>query len=129
MSQMEARRRALASCGAFLIGFIGVVHEVLGPTLFPWAPAWFGPMLWHGIGLLCIVLGLFTLAGTLRLVAFPVISAAMLASACGLGGLVLAASRGEFHFFAFCIILAGIATAVFHHQAERIRRIEPSSRT
>lgn len=45
MTQEEANTRAVSTSAAFLIAFIGAAHEVVGLTLFPWAPPWFGPIL------------------------------------------------------------------------------------
>ncbi len=55
-----ARRIPLRDAGAaafsLLVLFVGVVHEVVGSTLYPEGPDEFGgPMGWHaaGIGLVC----------------------------------------------------------------------------
>ena len=39
MTPHEANLRAISLCAAFLIALLGLTHEVVGPTLFPWAPA------------------------------------------------------------------------------------------
>src|SRR5581483_3735177 len=64
-----SRARAIACAGAVLLAYVGVVHEVVGTTLYPDGPAWFGGALgWHAAGAALIVLGLVTAAGTLRFV-------------------------------------------------------------
>jgi len=61
MTQREANLRSISVCAAFLMALLGLTHEVVGPTLFPWAPEWFGPIAWHGIGIAAIVIGLLCL--------------------------------------------------------------------
>jgi hypothetical protein len=63
MTQQEALYRSLAACGAFHIAFVGLVHEVMGPTLFPFLPAVFGFFVWHATGFAFIMVGLLLLGG------------------------------------------------------------------
>lgn len=119
MSKEEALYQSLASCGAALIAFIGVCHEFVGPTLFPWGLAFLGgPIGWNGVGLLAIVSGLVLLCGTLRLFRFPVIPFSLLAAAIGLFFFVVTAVlHRQFHMFALAGFFAGIVTAYFHRKA------------
>ncbi len=119
VSKRQTTYQSLASCGAVVIAFIGFTHEVAGDIIFPWGPSFLGgPIGWHASGLLAITTGLFLLAGTLRLVHFPVVPVSLLAAAAGVFFLVVAAARyGDFHVFALAGVFAGIATAYFHHAA------------
>jgi len=119
MSQQQAVYQSLAASGASLIAFIGVCHEFVGDTLFPWAPAFLGgPIVWHSLGLLTIVLGLLLLAGTLRLIEFPVISFSLVTAAVGLVLVAVVASlHHQFHMFALAVALAGFGTAFCHRKA------------
>lgn len=122
ISVAAARYRALAACGAAIITFIGVCHEVVGAVLFPWGPAFVGGALpWHGLGLFVIAAGSNVLAGTLGLVRFPVVPFAILAAILGAFFVVVAAVlHGQFHFFALAASLAGVLTAYAQRQAERL---------
>src|SRR5205085_1164340 len=85
MSKTEALFQSLASCGAAIIAFIGVCHEVVGDIVFPWGPALLGGAVgWHGLGLFAIAVGLMLLGGTLRLIRFPVVPFALLIIAMGI---------------------------------------------
>src|SRR3990172_3880073 len=54
----ELVARALASAGAVLVAYVGVVHEVIGTTLYPDGPAFFGGSVgWHAAGLAAIAAG------------------------------------------------------------------------
>jgi len=126
MSKDEALYQSLAACGAMLIAFIGVCHEVIGGLVFPWAPVMLGPIGWHALGLSAIVLGSLTLAGTLKLIRFPVVPFALLAVTLGVAiGVLTAILHREFHMFAFAGAAAGAVTAVFHGKADV--RVEPAS--
>ncbi len=109
-----SRRRALACCGATLLAYVGVVHEVIGSTVYPDGPASFGgPLGWHAAGFLLIALGVVIGAGTLGIVRVPIGSLAALASAAGvLGVIVEAFQSGGFHFFAFTMAVAGMVVVV-----------------
>ena len=123
MTQAEMQRRALATSGATLLSFIGLVHEVAGPTLFPWAPPLFGPALWQAIGIGAMLLGALALAGTLQWLRVPVLPIALFVGLFGLGAFtVFALVWQTFHFFALVVFVAGLATAKFHRDAERLRR-------
>ena len=117
MSTREALYQSLATSGAVLLSFIGVCHEVVGPQLFPWAPDALG-VAWHAIGVFGIIAGILMAAATLRLIHFPVFATAVVAGAIGLAvALFTGFTHGEFHMFAFAVVLAAIATAVFHRKA------------
>lgn len=114
--------QSLASAGATLIAFIGVIHEYAGRVIFPWAPeAVGGPIGWHALGIFAIVAGLALLAGTLRLVQVPVIPLALTGAAIALVLAVLAGILyGEFHLIALVGSFAGCVTAFCHGRAVRI---------
>lgn len=119
MSHDEALYQSLASCGAAVVVFIGVCHEFVGSTLFPWGPALFGGAIgWHGIGIFTIVAGVLVLAGTLRLIKFPVVSFALIAIVVGIVlGIYTAVVHDHFHLFAFAAAVAGAVTGFFHRKA------------
>jgi hypothetical protein len=118
MTREQARYQALAASGATIIAFIGVVHEVVGETIFPWAPAFVGGyLIWYAMGGLCLALGLALLAATLGLVRLPVVVPCVVLA---VGSLALTAMvaviQGEFHFFALSLAAAGAMTAWFHRK-------------
>lgn len=123
MSKNEALYQSVASCGAVLIAFIGVIHEFAGHVLFPWGPDFLGdPVGWHAAGLFCIAAGVALLGGTLRIIYFPVIPLALFMAAGGAFFVgVAAVLHGQFHMFALVGFFAGIATAYFHRKAEEER--------
>jgi hypothetical protein len=62
----ELVARALASAGAILIAYVGVVHEVVGSRFYPDGPASFGgPLGWHAAGLAAIAAGVLLLLAAL----------------------------------------------------------------
>jgi len=119
MSRQGARYQSLAASGAAVITFVGVCHEAVGATLFPWGPAFLGgPVGWHGTGLFAIAAGLGLLGGTLGLFRFPVVQLSLLASAIGVFFLVATAVlHGEFHVFALAVVCCGALTAYCHRRA------------
>ena len=119
MPILEARYQSLAACGAAIVTFIGVCHEFVGSTLFPWGPALFGGAIgWHSIGIACIALGLLVLGGTLGLIAFPVVPFALAAVLIGITLVIFTAvAHGQFHLFALTAAVSGGITAFFHRKA------------
>lgn len=109
-----SRRRALAFGGATLLAYVGLVHEVVGSTLYPHGPAAFGGLFgWHAAGLSVTAIGLLIAAGTLGLVQVPIGPLAVPLSVVGFIVLVgEALQHRSFHFFAFTIAVAGIFVAV-----------------
>ena len=74
MTRDQERHQALAASGAAIIAFIGIVHEVVGETIFPWAPAFVGGyVIWYAMGGACLAFGLALLAATLGLIRMPVV--------------------------------------------------------
>jgi hypothetical protein len=120
MSKEEARYQSLASCGATVVAFVGLCHEVAGHIIFPWGPAFLGgPIGWHGVGLFAITSGLLLLGGTLRVIPFPVVPFALFGSAIGVFFVVATAVlHREFHVFALAVVLAGLLIAYCHPKAE-----------
>lgn len=118
MSKEEAVSQSLASCGAAIVAFIGVCHEIVGSSLFPWGPALFGgPIGWHGAGISCIVLGFLVLGGTLRIIHFPVVPFALSAVIIGIVLVIFTAvAHHQFHMFALAAAAAGAVTAFFHRK-------------
>jgi hypothetical protein len=101
-------RLAACAAAATLVAYVGVVHEVVGATLYPDGPAAFGgPLGWHAAGIAGIAAGVLLGAGVLGLLPVPV---APLAAAVGvIGAVVFAADlwRGSFHLFAGTLVAAG----------------------
>jgi len=124
MSREGALYQSLAACGAAVITFVGVCHEAVGATLFPWGPAFLGgPVGWHGTGLVAIAAGLALLGGTLGLFSFPVVPLALVAAAIGVFFLVAAAVvHGQFHVFALAVVCCGTLTAYCHRRATAFPR-------
>ena len=105
-----SRRRALASAGATLLAYVGVVHEVVGQRLYADGPAYFGgPLGWHAGGMALTAIGLLTVAGTLGLMRVPVVLLALVAVGVGCIAIVgEAVVHSGFHFFAFTMVVAGL---------------------
>lgn len=119
MSREAAFYQALSACGAALVAFIGVCHEVIGHILFPWGPALLGgPIGWHCAGIFTIGTGLLVLAGTLQLIRFPVVPFALIAVVAGVGLVIFTAVvHKDFHMFALAAGVAGAVTAFCHPRA------------
>lgn len=119
-----ARYRALAASGAVLIAFVGVCHEVVGETLFPWGPAFVGGALpWHGLGFFAIAIGLNLLMATLGLTRFPVVPFALVMAVVGAFFAIVAATlHGKFHLFALTVCAAGLLVAYAYPKAEHVAR-------
>lgn len=123
MTKKEANLQSLSLGAAFLIAFIGTVHEVVGPTLFPWAPVSFGSMIWHTMGVLVILVGLLCMGGVLRVIEFPVVPCGILMGFVGIAVVIFVAyMRQEFHYFAVWISIAGFSLAIAHSKALRLQK-------
>ena len=122
MSREKELYQSLASSGAVLITFIGICHEFVGHIVFPWGPSTLGGFIgWHGLGIFIIVIGLLLLGGTLRIIRFPVIPWAIVASILGLiVSIFTAIAHYQFHMFAFAVALAAAAIVVFHRKASKL---------
>ena len=118
MTKGEARSQALAVSGAAIVAFIGVVHEVVGETIFPWAPAFVGGYVsWYAMGAACLAFGLALLAATLGFIRMPVVIPCLVLAAGSLAlTVVVALTHGEFHFFAVSLAAAAVTTAYFHRK-------------
>jgi hypothetical protein len=116
----QTLHRSLASSGSVLIGFIGLSHELVGATLFPWGPAEFGgPIGWHLLGLAAMGIGLLLLLGTLHILPTPVIALSILAAA--LGAVITgytALMHNQFQFLALSFCLSAVVVAACYRSAE-----------
>jgi len=103
-----------------MIAFIGLCHEVIGATLFPWGPAAFGgPFGWHAAGIAGITSGLLLLLGTLHVVDVPVFLLALAVAVVGATITVYTAlAHGQFHLFAVVLALSGILVGQSHRRTE-----------
>jgi hypothetical protein len=121
MMSREATSRSFAVAGSVLILFIGLCHEFVGATVFPWGPATLGgPLGWHGLGVGGILGALFLLAGVLGRVDIPVVPVSLIFAALGMGlTLYTAVARRQLHFFAASLAIAAIVVAVCHRLSGR----------
>ena len=118
MTTQEANTQSISTAAAFLIAFIGATHEVVGATLFPWAPPWFGPFLWHAIGFAAIIAGLLCLAHVWRKINIPVVLIGILIGIGGIAAMTLVAVKvQEFHYFAMWLSIAGFTVAFNQRKA------------
>ena len=91
---LVSRRQALAFAGATLLAYVGIVHEAVGSTLYPYGPAAFGgPLGWHAAGLSLVAAGVLIGAGTLGLLRLPVAPMAALLSLVGIAEVPIARKR------------------------------------
>ena len=121
MNSNVIRNKCLAAACATVIAYSGILHEVAGQLIFPWAPEFFGPIFWHGIGILVLIIGLLLIAGIAEVIAIPVTALATVGGLGAAAAVTLMATRGEFHFFAFCDFLAAIGAASLNRSAIRLR--------
>ncbi len=117
----EQVNRPLAVSGGVLVAAIGVIHEVVGLQLYPWAANLIGGEAgFYVVGAIAIVVGILMVLGSLGLARVPVVSLGVMVSAFGLFALVDSAARhGVFHVFAMFFTLSGAAAAFFHWRARR----------
>ncbi len=117
----ELAARALASAGAVLVAYVGVVHEVIGTTLYPEGPAFFGGSVgWHAAGLGAIAAGGLLLLAALGRARVP--WRAIAAAVGGAGAFVAlqdALFERSFHLFATTLPLAALAVAIGLRRAAR----------
>ena len=119
MTKEQARYQALAASGAMIVAFIGLVHIVVGETIFPWAPAFVGGyVIWYAMGVACLAFGLALLGATLGLIRMPVVIPCIVLAVGSLALTVLVeVIHGEFHFFAVSLAVAGLMTAWFYRKS------------
>ncbi|HEX6866970.1 MAG TPA: hypothetical protein VF122_07040 [Caulobacteraceae bacterium] len=119
MTDEQARYQAFAASGATIVAFIGLVHDFVGESLWPWAPALVGGYpIWYAMGLACFLAGLALFAAALGFIRFNVTLACAALVVAAIGATVLVAVTHQvFHFFAVSLALAAVATAYFHRKA------------
>jgi hypothetical protein len=117
----ELVARALASAGAVLVAYVGVVHEVIGTTLYPDGPAFFGGSVgWHAAGLGAVAAGGLLLLAALGRVRVP--WRAIAAAVGGAGAFVAledALLERSFHLFAATLPIAALVVAIGLRRVER----------
>jgi hypothetical protein len=114
-------RDAGAAALSLLVFFVGVVHEVVGSTLYPKGPNEFGgPIGWHGAGIGLVFLGSALLSSTLGFTSFPI---RIPAAAISLAGLFITVQEfiqnGKFHLFAATLLVCGGGIAFLHQPRSR----------
>lgn len=116
----EVVARSLASAGAILIAYVGVVHEVVGSTFYPEGPASFGgPLGWHAAGLGAIAAGGVLLLAALGRTRVPWRTlAAVVAGAGAVVAVGDAWQERSFHLFAATLPIAALAVAIGLHRVE-----------
>lgn len=119
-SRVIPLHNALASALSLLIFFVGVVHEVVGATLYPDGPAQFGgAAYWHVAGLALALAGGVLTLGTIGVVRVPV---RIIAAVVAIAGLVIAARDlivlEEFHLFATTLAISGTGVALLYRLPE-----------
>ncbi len=107
---------ALAAAFSLLILFVGVVHEVVGATLYPDGPAQFGGALfWHLAGIALALIGAWLVLCSLGLRRGPVRPIAAVVAVAGLGvaahDLIL---LHDFHLFATTLAVAGAGVSLLY---------------
>jgi hypothetical protein len=118
----QANYHAIAVSCAVLIIFIGLVHEVVGPTLYPWAPGWFGPVIWHGMGVTIMILGLVCLATIMGGLHAPLAGIGIVLAVGGLSAVGLMVYREDkFHFVALCNAIAAVVMIWSHRKCTNIQ--------
>jgi hypothetical protein len=117
----ELVARALASAGAVLVAYVGVVHEVIGTTLYPDGPAFFGGSVgWHAAGLGAIAAGGLLLLASLGVARVPWrVLAAVVGASGALVALADALTERSFHLFAATLPIAALAVAFGLRRVER----------
>jgi hypothetical protein len=109
-------QNALASALSLLIVFVGVVHEVVGATLYPEGPAQFGgAFFWHLAGVALVVAGAWLLLGSLRMLRTPV---RLIAAVVAILGIVVSAhdvvQLRQFHLFATTLAVSGAGVGLLY---------------
>lgn len=116
--QTVSMRNAMAAACSLLIAFVGVVHEVVGSTLYPEGPSKFGgPTGWHTAGLTVVLAGAILVVSSLGMVHAPVRIIAAIISAAGFAGAVSALAHGHFHLWAATLAVSGAAVALLYQGA------------
>jgi len=109
-------QNALASAFSLLILFVGVVHEVVGATLYPEGPAQFGgAFFWHLAGLALVIAGAWLVLGSLGMLRAPV---RLIAGVVAFAGVVISAHHvmelQQFHLFATTLAISGAGAGLLY---------------
>jgi hypothetical protein len=118
----ELVARALASAGAIMVAYVGVVHEVVGRTLYPDGPEWFGGIVgWHAAGFATIAAGALLLLAALGRARVPWRAiAGAVAAISAVVALAEAVREHSFHLFAVTNVIAALAVTIALRRAGRI---------
>ena len=128
MSRQEALYQSIAASFSLLIAFHGVLHEVIGPLLFPSLPETFGFIVWHGMGIAVFVIGALMFATSLHLIRFPLVPATIMLCIFALGVIIyIEVTLQQFHFFALTLSLASAASAIFYSKSKTLRVVTAST--
>lgn len=88
----------LQALDSFVIAMLGLTHEIIGPTLFAWAPEWFGLFAWHGTRIGAILIGLACLGGVFGALNVPTVAVGIAAGIDGFAAIALMAIKvQQFH--------------------------------
>jgi hypothetical protein len=109
-------QNALAAALSLLTLFVGVVHEVVGATLYPDGPAQFGgAFFWHLAGLALVIAGAWLVLGSLGMLRAPV---RLIAGLVAIVGVVVSAHDAiqlqQFHLFATTLAVSGAGVCVLY---------------
>jgi hypothetical protein len=107
---------ALAAALSLLIFFVGVVHEVVGATLYPDGPTQFGgTAAWHLAGVALALAGAWLVLATLGIVWAPV---RLIAAVVAIAGLAISAQEiialQQFHLFATTLAVTGAGVGLLY---------------
>jgi hypothetical protein len=120
--EQELVARALASAGAILIAYVGVVHEVVGRKLYPDGPAWFGGLVgWHAAGVATIAAGGLLLLAALGRARVPWRAiAAAVGAISAVVALAEALQEHGFHLFAVTNTIAALGVVICLRRTGRV---------
>ncbi len=111
-------QNALAAALSLLVLFVGVVHEVVGATLYPEGPVQFGGVFyWHLAGLALVIAGAWVVLAGLGVLWAPV---RLIAAVVAIAGLVISAhdliQLQQFHLFATTLAVSGAGVGLLYRR-------------